>query len=154
MFNIEVKSSNIKIIETEPYADCLLSLEDDFENILIPISYWSFEDYQRHWLSNLEDFSKNNMASTLLLIEMYELEKANFLKGLALYRQGVKIIIQEQIVFLDELESEFLPEESFKALSEYASISEDGYDISEWMISEEDMQDFAHKIKSKFALVE
>ncbi|WP_058962514.1 hypothetical protein [Type-E symbiont of Plautia stali] len=103
---------------------------DFTERLHIPISYWSFGDYKRNWLSSLLQGIDNKKHSALA-VSMYEPDFTSFIFVWVVYYQGDAAYIQNKIIFLDEYQN-FTPDTINEFIGERETYNEDGMKISEW----------------------
>lgn len=103
---------------------------DFTEQLRIPISYWSLEDYKRNWTSSLAQGIDNKKHSALA-VSMYEPNFTNFIFVWVVYYRGDEAYVQNKIIFLDECQN-FTPETINDFIGERETHNEDGMRISEW----------------------
>lgn len=135
MFNIELVGNKHEIIESVFYRRFKIVIGDFEETIISPLSYWSVDDYTRHWKDQLTKFVRDGQNKTFLITEMQNLETANFIRWWVAYREEDSIYFQEQLFFIDELECKFSIENALSFIGDRQTVNEDGDEISEWEIS-------------------
>ena len=111
-------------------------------------SYWSIHDYQKQWEKAL-DRTISGEKKSCLITSMYDPEHANFIFWWLLYREGQKVIVQNQILFLNDKKLIFNPTKPCKNINDRESISEDGLPISEWELSISDIDRFVVHLKEE-----
>jgi hypothetical protein len=70
---------------------------------------------------------------------------ASHLEWRALYRDGERVHVQNQLLFYEGIENEFDPCEPVQSLKERKITDEDGNSISEWNISISELRAFAEQ---------
>ncbi|EOU3146989.1 hypothetical protein AB8884_09240 [Yersinia enterocolitica] len=119
---------------------------DEFtEPLYIPLSYWSFENYQKSWLSSIEEGLQNKKHSALA-VSMYEPDYTNFIFIWVLYYSGNEVFVQNNILFLDEC-SGFTPESINDFIEPRTTYNEDEMKISEWSTDLKSVIDFYNSLK-------
>ena len=105
--------------------------EEAFESAL---SYWSQAQYEANWLQASVTISRGKSACFITSIT--NPEHSNFVRTWACYPINGKLVFQECILFLDELEPPFNINSPHLNVQPYESLSEDGEQISEWVTNE------------------
>lgn len=118
------------------------------ERFLSPLSYWSAADYERHWRQAAARIVQSP-APSCLITSMRDPAMANFIFWWVMYRAGDTVLVQNQILFLDNLSPPFDPDDPFSSISERRTVSEDGEEISEWSIPIKDVESFLIEEPSK-----
>lgn len=127
-----------------------ITIGDFKEKIILPLGYWSKQDYYRQWataLTNLID-SKFN-GRTALLTQMHDPKTANFIRCWPLHREGESVYIQECILFMDQLPEPFNPNHIENYIASREAVNEDGDEISEWSISIDELKEWLVKLQAK-----
>ncbi len=107
---------------------------DDFkESFISDLSYWSQDEYEKHWATATEHLRAGNPVC--FLTSFTDPAKANFFRAWSCYPEKNELIFQEQILFLEQLESEFIITHPHKKPLPYSSSTEEGEQISEWRTS-------------------
>lgn len=108
---------------------------DDFsETFQVDLSYWDIGDYLAQWRAGLTRIAEGEVSSCIIS-SISRPQSANFVFLWLLYRDGGHVFVQQQVLFLDELEGPFDPTEPYRHVPPRVTISDDGDDISEWETS-------------------
>jgi hypothetical protein len=118
----------IKFIEQGKGVIKIDGFEEAFESEL---SYWSQAQYEAHWHQAKETISTGNSACFITSIT--NPEHSNFIRTWACYPINGKLVFQECVLFLDELEPPFNANKPHLNVLPYESLTEDGEQISEWV---------------------
>lgn len=100
------------------------------EPLYIPISYWSFNDYKKHWILSMIQ-GIDSKTHSALAVSMYEPDFTNFIVVWVMYYHDKNVHIQNKMLFLDECPG-FTPERINNFIGERKTHDEDGMKISEW----------------------
>jgi CdiI N-terminal domain len=101
------------------------------ENFTSSLSYWNENDYLKQWKSALIRTCDGNHKSCLIT-SMFNPVSANFIFLWTLYLDENIVHIQNQILFLDDLETPFLESDPYASIRDREIISDEGEKISEW----------------------
>ena len=111
------------------------------EPIIIPVSYWSEQDYKKQWLGALYEILSSNNSSTALIVSMHDTKMTDsHIVTWPMYREGEIIYIQNRILFLEESTKYFEIGKIKTYIGERETVGEDGHVISEWQVGVEDIQ--------------
>ena len=102
------------------------------ETFRMDLSFWSVSDYRRSWKRALQVLVDDEAAISCLISSITDPENSNFVFCWPLYRSGEDVYVQNSVVFLDELDSRFDPEEPWHFMRPRCAIDDDGNRISEW----------------------
>ncbi|MEC4014770.1 hypothetical protein [Streptomyces sp. H27-D2] len=102
------------------------------EGFPMNLSFWSASDYQRSWSHALQVLAEDENGVSCLIASITDPENTNFIFSWPLYRSREDVYVQNAIIFLDELDGRFNPEEPWKFVDPHCTINEDGDRISEW----------------------
>jgi len=116
-----------------------ITMGDFTEDLIIPTSRWSKEDYERQWAEALHSLMEKDEASTALITEIYPQGTAVYVNTWPIYRIGGDIYVQNRLIILDDY-PEFAPENLQDYVHERETISEDGDSLSEWKLSVGDIK--------------
>lgn len=94
--------------------------------------FWKEADYRRHWLRALQRLDHGSEVTSCLVSSITDPRTGNFVRCWPLYRCGDVVHVQEAVIFLDELDSEFDPDEPWLSVAPRRVVNEDGDQISEW----------------------
>ncbi|EPL6128093.1 hypothetical protein WJE75_002615 [Klebsiella aerogenes] len=148
MFGIFTGNKYFKSEFNETVLSASITIGDFKEGMQIPVDYWSIKQYYASWLSSLKEgiHGKNNAT---LLVSMYPPKDVNFLFSWVLYFRQEKVIIQNKMIFLDEI-NDFSIDKINKYTSEYEAYSE-GEKVSEWYTTIDEVKEFMSYLESKIS---
>lgn len=144
MFAIEFKSDAAPHRQpSEPgsrYGQITLG---DFRETFISVqTFWDAARYEVHWREALDRIVRDGRDSCLIT-SIAGPDKSHILFWWPLYRDGDSVLVQNSILFLDDLPERFNPERPFRSVPVRTTVSEDGDPISEWRVSVADVEAFA-----------
>lgn len=119
----------------------LLTIGSYVERFVAATTYWDVTRYRRHWQQAITRIVQGSVTSTLIT-SMYDPAVANFIYWWPMYRLGHTVQFQNHILFLNELETPFDPNDPFRFVPERMVINSDGEKISEWSASIADLEGF------------
>ncbi|MFE3024139.1 hypothetical protein [Nocardia tengchongensis] len=122
-------------------ASGLIRLGDDTEYFGAPIGYWSVDDYQAGWAAALRR-TLDGETVACLPVTMSDPKTTNFVEVWALYRDGDVVHVQNQLIFLADLDHDFDPAEPWRSVDPRATVTEDGDAISEWTVQVTAIEEF------------
>jgi len=111
------------------------------ERFVAAIGYWNASRYRRHWQQAITRIVQGAATSTLIT-SMYDPAVANFICWWPMYRLGHTVQFQNHILFLNELQTPFDPNDPFRFVPERTIVNNDGEQISEWSASLVDLECF------------
>ncbi len=118
-------------------------LEDYFRANL---DYWTQKNYEDHWQKAIKRIVETGRP-TALITDMSDPSTANFITWWPMWRLGEEVRMQNQILFLDELDAPFNIADPFSSLTDYnGNLTEEGQRISEWRIP---ITEMIHFLQSK-----
>ena len=123
--------------DTQPRGRILIGeivLNDYVERFEASSSFWKARDYEQQWSGGLARLRQGELKSCLIT-DMYDPSNASFIRWWPIFRSGEQIVIQEQILFLDRLDSPFNPSDPYRFIGDRKSISDDGERVSEWVVN-------------------
>ncbi|MBV6702721.1 hypothetical protein KV557_37440 [Kitasatospora aureofaciens] len=106
------------------------------------LSFWSVGDYRQSWARALQALDATEVCDSCLVTSITEPESSNFIFCWPLYRRGEDVFVQNSLIFLDELEIKFNPEEPWLSVGARQTVNEDGIRISEWKTSISEVRRF------------
>ncbi|SRR5690606_3439636 len=121
-----------------------MQLGDFEESFHASLSYWTREQYLSQWREAVSRLLSGEHISALITA-MYNPKRSNFITWWPMYLVGRKVYIQNQILFLEELETPFNEKELYNFISKRETSSEDGEKISEWCVDIDSLIDFMDK---------
>lgn len=131
--DFDPKVASLGIIEIGPYK----------ERFIAPLMYWSVDDYRRHWEQAIERILFHQSDVSCLITSMADPAKSAFIFWWPMYRVNNKTVcIQNHILFFDKLQSPFDESNPFSSVPERRTINEDGDNISEWLVSIDEVRHF------------
>jgi hypothetical protein len=104
-------------------------------------SYWNRKQYISQWQEALERLLKGK-DKTAIITSIYDPKTANFLFWWVIYLIGNNVHVQNHVLFLEDLDERFDENEPYKFIPEREIQTEEGEQISEWIIDIEDIIDF------------
>lgn len=107
-----------------------ITIDDFSESFESDHSYWSEAQYEEHWDKARQRVSNGHPA--FFFTSVSNPISANFFRAWVCYPIGNELVFHEQILFLDQLDSEIDPDEPHIHVMPYTNISEEGDSISEW----------------------
>lgn len=114
------------------------NFEEHFEASL---SYWSIENYQKQWRQALERIKSGETKSSLIT-SMYDPQTANFITWWPLYRDDQQVRVQNQLLFMDQINGLYNLANPYVHVPDRAAIDEDGNPISEWRTTIAEIEEF------------
>ncbi|WBB80433.1 hypothetical protein O7606_03355 [Micromonospora sp. WMMD882] len=144
MFAIEVVQNGF-VLGADESADGVtgrITIDDFAETFEVPLGFWTVSDYQNSWCRAFAVLEEGSSAASCLMASMTDPETTNFLFCWPLYRDGETVHIQNSIIFLDEVRSEFDPGQPWLSISSRCAVDEDGNVVSEWVTSMDSMREF------------
>ncbi len=126
----------------EPYTRLgEIMLGDHLEKFEAVTSFWNAEDYQKHWKQAIERIVHGEEKSCLIT-SMDDPNIANFIFWWPIYREGNRVFIQNQVLFLDDERISFNPIDPFASIKDRETLTESGLPISEWEFALIDLEQF------------
>lgn len=111
------------------------------ETFQASLSYWDRDKYLSQWKEALRRLS-NGERSTALVTKMYNPNTANFIFWWVFYLIKDIVHIQNQILFLNELERPFEESNLYEFIPARETHTQDGILISEWTVNISDIKNF------------
>jgi hypothetical protein len=102
------------------------------ETFHMDLSFWNVSDYRRSWKRALQVLAGDETAVSCLISSITDPENSNFIFCWPLYRSGKDVYVQNSVIFLDELDGRFDPEQPWNFVGPRCAIDDDGNRISEW----------------------
>lgn len=141
-FSISLLSEVLRNPESnEVSALGVIRLGDFQESFTASLSYWTAQQYKRHWLEAVERLVLKMETKSCLVTSMFDPDIANFIMWCPMYRFGDAVYVQNQILFLEQLSKPFRERKLFSFVPERQTHGEDGK-LSEWTVSIEDLESF------------
>lgn len=111
------------------------------ERFIVPLDFWSVNDYRRHWRDSI-DFLISAGKDTCLITAMHDPNTANYIQWWLLYPHGTSVFIQNHLLFLSTLSSPFNVLEPHLHIPARRVINDEGLPISEWESTLDDFVSF------------
>lgn len=103
------------------------------ERFPMSLTYWGARQYEGSWARSMRVLVEGaDDARSCLVSSITDPVNSNFVFCWPLYRSGSTVYVQNSIIFLDELEEEFSPDEPWRFVEARSTVDEDGQEISEW----------------------
>lgn len=112
------------------------------------LSYWNKENYVEQWKDAVQRIFDGNNRSCLVT-SMFEPNISSYIHLWLLYTERDIVHIQNQILFLKELNEPFNESCIYGYISDREIIDEDGHKISEWDIHINDLKEFLNNYKEE-----
>ncbi|MFD9938298.1 hypothetical protein ACFWZ6_34770 [Streptomyces massasporeus] len=125
-----------------------ITVRDFEENFPMDLTYWSVERYRESWIRSLRVLETGNDVASCLISSITDPANTNFIFCWPLYRSGDIVYVQNSIIFLEELEEDFSPDEPWRFVEPRSAFDEDGNEISEWQTSFDSVSDFLRVVQS------
>jgi CdiI N-terminal domain len=139
VFHIRLAAAKSAIDDDSAVGTITLgSFKETFES---PLSFWTRNDYEAHWVHALERLVDGS-ESTALVTEMYDPLSANFITWWPAYRFGSKVRFHNQLLLLAHLSIPLLPNDLFRHVPPYQDTNDDGDRLSEWTVPIDDLCQF------------
>jgi len=103
------------------------------ETFNLPIDYWQLTDYYRQWRNALVAFI-DGQSPVCLVTAMRNPVSASFIDTWAVYTEKSSVVLQNQIILCDQLDSDFLDRGTYEFVEPRETETEDGDPISEWQV--------------------
>ncbi|MGM7884545.1 hypothetical protein [Yersinia enterocolitica] len=144
MFGIIPENEPLEM-DGELFQEAKIVIDDFWETLQLPLSYWELKDYKRSWLASIEKgmHSKNHAT---LAVSMYDPEQTNFIFVWVIYFQDDDVFLQNKVIFLEEHPS-FTIEKINDFITPRVTHTEDGHKISEWCTDLNSIVTFCNSLK-------
>jgi len=114
------------------------------EEFLASLGEWTEEGYRQQWKRSIRSLLDGERKA-VLITTFSSPTSASHLEWWALYREGEKVLVQNQLVFFKDIQGVFDVNRAVDALREHQSHGEEGTRISEWVVSINELRDFAEQ---------
>lgn len=143
----DIKFTNVgNVLPLSPdIPNGLIQLGDYSENLIIPIEYWTKEQYEEQWQNALHDICNRPNSSTLIVTAMFDVTYSEYVECWALYRKDDTIFVQNKLLFTSDINYEFDINKLSEYIGERKTVTEEGHLISEWVILKEDISNYLTK---------
>jgi CdiI N-terminal domain len=109
------------------------------------LSYWSKINYLNQWKVALTRICDGNDKSCFVT-SMFDPSSANFIFLWVLYLDGDIVHLQNQILFLEQLNQPFSERNLYEFISIREIISDEGDKISEWDVNINDIREYLNTV--------
>ena len=142
-FCIAINSREIQDSQSTCYGS--IEIGDFKEDFKINTSFWTPDEYVENWRKSITWLLKGNHKSCLIT-SITDPQDSTYLFWWPMYRVDQKVIIQNGILFFDQLQQPLDIENPHSSVLERETISEEGLPISEWETDIEGMITFLERI--------
>ena len=130
---------------TEPRPNDLawgrVTVCDFSERFEADLSYWSPDQYRQHWTEAVRLVVADE-GPVAFVTSMRDPETANFIVWWPAWRDGDRVFVQNQLLFLDQLAEPFDEADPFRGLGSFGREGEDGDRISTWETTVREVEAF------------
>jgi hypothetical protein len=112
-------------------------LGDFSERFIAPTGWWSREDYERQWIEGAQRLLAGEPVSAFTV-------EAGRVWWTA-WREGAEVIVHQRYLFADEMapaRTAAASELPYELVGPRRGASEEGFSVSEWRVSIDDLRDF------------
>lgn len=143
-FSIEVIDDPVSGGGTPSSSEAVgrVKVGDFTEKFRMNLSFWAVDEYRRSWETALRELERSEKATSCLIASITDPAASNFISCWPMYRDGDVIHVQNSLIFLDELNEPFDPQEPWRYVEPYCEVDEDGNRISEWVTSAFEVRQF------------
>jgi hypothetical protein len=113
-------------------------LDDFVERFETPLTFWDADRYESQWRQGIDRLLAGAQKSCLIT-SMLEPKYEHFGTWWVLYRDGQRVVVQNQLLLLDVIGSDFDPDQPYAFIRDRISLSADGEPISEWLLNFNDI---------------
>ncbi len=135
MFAIRTLSQSVPLGEGELVVG---NFSERFEMLF---EDWSARDYEKQWLAALTAVL-STAPRAALVASAPRVQTANYVMLWPVYREQDVIYVQQQVLLLENIRSEFSYEHVDRFIDERETIDENGDLVSEWKTSVQAVQEF------------
>jgi len=138
---------SIKLLagKTPRTANAEILIDKYSEKVEVPLQYWKRERYREQWRGAIARIASGH-TTACLITAMYDPRAANFIMWWPMWRQGERVFIQNQILFMDKIRTAFNEMEPHRSIPARAVVDEDGAKVSEWSVDIKDILDCASRM--------
>ncbi|MET7549685.1 hypothetical protein ABZS94_28600 [Streptomyces sp. NPDC005500] len=116
------------------------------ENFPMALSYWNGGEYRESWELAIRLLVEGEIETSCLVASIGEPTTANFISCWPLYRREEKVFVQNSLIFTNELDEPFDPNQPWLSVEPRTTVDEDGLRISEWETTVSDLREFLQNI--------
>ncbi len=130
---------------TSPEARGVLILGEDKEYFGSSLYQWSKRDYEEQWRHALKALLDGQNRAALIT-EYIGPESATHLEWWPMYVVGNEVLIQDHLLFYDQLPDSFSITTAFSFLRDRRITDDEGKKISEWAVAMPEVEKFARTL--------
>ena len=134
---VEPRSNNL--------ASGRITIGDFSEQFEVDLSYWQPDQYRQQWAEAARLIVAGD-GPAAFITSMRRPETANFITWWPTWREGDRVLIQNQILILDQLEEPFDETDPYRSLGPMEHTSEEGDPISSWETSVGEVEAFRERL--------
>ena len=129
--------------ENSSYVE--ITIDEFHDKFLASHDYWDRKKYLHQWIEGLSKviFGESN---SLLITNMYDPQKANFIFTWLMYVIGEKVVFQNKLFILKELNEPFNENDPYTCIPIRITTTDEGYEISEWVTDIESLKEFYYSL--------
>jgi hypothetical protein len=125
----------------EPMTTGTVRLGGLLERFEADLSYWTPDQYRASWRAAASILLEGGEKAAFVT-SITDPATANFIFWWTAYRDGEKVHVQQQVLFMDRLQAPFDPSDLVRHVGPREVVDEDGNQISEWTVSIDDIRAF------------
>jgi hypothetical protein len=112
---------------------------EDFES---PLWFWKTADYERQWAEGIQRILDGEPKSCLITSLIDPVRTGDYVFGSwwTLYRDGVNVILQQQLLIGDVVGARFNVTDPYSAVPDYRATTEEGEPLSSWITSLDELK--------------
>jgi hypothetical protein len=142
MFKIEF----LKKPRKKTDANCLITIGDFVEGIWSNLHYWNRLDYKRSWLESLKRFEEGKLCTTIIVCyNGIHAGTANTWELYANQEQPHIVYVHNRLIIMSD-NLGWTPDNCDDYILEREEFTEDGFKISEWTTSREELIAFKNEL--------
>jgi hypothetical protein len=122
-------------------APGMLILGKTMEGFLANLGAWNKNDYRAHWLRELKSLVSGR-SKAVLIVDYNNPTQSSSLEIWKLYSNGEWVCVQNQLFWGNTLPSAIEVSEIAALAGERKTVTEDGVQISEWIVSLREIEIF------------
>ena len=141
MFSLKfIFNKKFSPVRNEMVALGEITLENFAEKFESSLSFWTISDYEKQWIEAAKRILK--FDQTAFITDLDNPKTSKFLTWWKAWKIEEKIFMQNQLLFLNQLSNSFDIKNPYKFIGDRTTETEDDEQISEWVISLEDIENF------------
>lgn len=114
---------------------------DFIEEFHAPLAYWNRNQYLSQWTNAVRRVLKGEKKSAIIQT-MHNPKTANFIHWWPMYSSGETVHIQNHILLMADLKEPFDEKDPYKHISDRSTQSDEGEQVSEWVVPNSDLKDW------------